>query len=128
MTDYLRVFLCAECFVGFIALIPFKGISRLHPMLWPAMMLFAFYDIVVLIGQVTLWGTPFTIRLFLTLILTTLVLLWALVMARIAGGKKTKIWPFNWSVQAYDSPTNVWKGDKHIYRPGEYNSNGVDDG
>lgn len=127
VANVFRIITMVNCFVGLICLIPFKGITRIHPLLWLAMVFFGVYDVITLIAQLTLWNTQFSVRNIFAIVLSTGSLYWAFLLLLVSAGRKVRMWPFTWSVQAYVSPTDVWKGKTHVYRQGHFNQEGIDD-
>lgn len=107
-------------FGAIIMLLPFRGLNRLHPLIYPALVLLLIYNNVNLFTEIGRWGTIITWRLPLNLIGSAGSLWFGYVAGRISAGKKTKI-PFTerWVIPYRGESIVTDKGQQVIYAPSD---------
>jgi hypothetical protein len=120
LVNILRFIDIVLAIAALISLIPFSGLRRLHPLIYPAILLLLIYNSVNLFTEIGRWNTELTWRLPLNLLAAAGSLWFGVACNRIEQGNKTKI-PFikRWVVP-YTGQSIVTDAHQHVvYEPAD---------
>ena len=118
LINFVRGLDIGFAFSAVIMLLPFRGMKRLHPLLYPALVLLIGYNLVNLFTEIGRWNAVITWRLPCNFIFAVVSLWFGWVVSRISTQKKTKI-PFTgrWVVPYTGQSIVTDKGQQVVYAP-----------